>query len=66
MNNFIYRILIYLICFVLSLFGLKALDFNRIIKKNSVVEARVLYFLIAISLTYIIGQFVISIMYTLN
>lgn len=66
MSDFITKIIIYLICFIFSLYGLRALDFNRIIKKNSVVEARVLYFLISIALTYIIGQFVMSIMYTLN
>lgn len=66
MSGFISKIIIYLICFVISLYGLKGLDFNKIIKKNSVIEARVLYFLISIALTYIIGQFVMSIMYTLN
>lgn len=66
MADFITKIIIYLLCFVISLFGLKALDFNRIIKKNSVLEARVLYFLIAIIFTYILSQFLISIMYTLN
>lgn len=63
---FIVRIIIYLICFVVSLFGLQAFDFNRFIKKNKVIEARVLYFIIAICLAYMLGQFIISITYYLN
>lgn len=66
MAQFISNIIVYLICFVIALFGLKALDFNRFIKKNHVVEARVLYFVLAICIAYILGQFLISIIYTLN
>ena len=61
MNTYISKIIIYLICFVVSLFGLSAFDFNRIIKKNNIVQAWVLYFIIALVLTYILGQFMFSI-----
>lgn len=66
MKEFIIRIIIYLLCFALSLYGLNAFDFNRFIKKNHISEARVLYVIIAIALTYILGQFLISVVYTLN
>ena len=63
MSGFITKILIYLICFVATLFGLSAFDFNRIIKQNRVAHAWVLYYIIAFVITYILGQFIMSIMY---
>lgn len=66
MNTYISKIIIYLICFVVSLFGLSAFDFNRIIKKNNIAQAWVLYFIIALLLTYILGQFMFSIIIFFN
>lgn len=66
MNTYISKIIIYLICFVVSLFGLSAFDFNRIIKKNNIAQAWVLYFIIALVLTYILGQFMFSIIIFFN
>lgn len=66
MANFVSKIIIYLICFVICLFGLGAFDFNRFIKQNKVTEAWVLYFVISICLTYLLGQFVMSIFYFMN
>ena len=66
MNAYISKIIIYLICFVVSLFGLSAFDFNRIIKKNNIAQAWVLYFIIALVLTYILGQFMFSIIIFFN
>lgn len=63
MEFFIIKLCIYALSLLLSAFGLNALDFNKIIKQNRVVEARVLYFILLIVFTYIIGQFVISVMY---
>lgn len=66
MNTYISKIIIYLICFVVSLFGLSAFDFNRIIKKNNIAQAWVLYFIIALVLTYILGQLMFSIIIFFN
>ena len=66
MRLFIFKILVYLLCLITSLYGLQALDFNRFLKQNKAVEARVLYFILAISLTYILGQFMMSIIYYFN
>lgn len=63
MYKFYIRVLIYLICFVFSLIGLNAIDFNRFIKKGKVVEAWLLYFIIAFSLAYLFGSFIMSIIY---
>lgn len=66
MNTYISRIIVYLICFIISLFGLQAFDFNRLIKKNKIAQAWVLYFILAFVLTYILGQFMFSIIIFFN
>lgn len=63
MYKFYIRVVVYLICFVFTLIGLKAIDFNRYIKKGKVVEAWLLYFIIAFSLAYLFGSFIMSIIY---
>ena len=66
MNQFIYRVIVYLLSFILSLYGLSALDFNRFLKKNKVAEAQVLYFLLALALAYLVGSLLMSIIYFFN
>lgn len=66
MNLFVSKIVIYLICFIISMLGLRAFDFNRIIKKNRVSEAWILYLVIAFCLTYLLGQFIMSVTYIFN
>ncbi len=66
MNQFIYRVIVYLLSFALSLYGLSALDFNRFLKKNKVTEAQVLYFLLALALAYLVGSLLMSIIYFFN
>lgn len=66
MRIFAMKVIVYLICFVICLFGLRALDYNRFIKQNKVVEAWVLYFVLALILTYLLGQFVMSVTYYFN
>lgn len=66
MNDFIIKIVIYLLCFAITLYGLNAFDFNRFIKKNKTKEAWILYFLIVIIITYLFGQFIMSVTYYFN
>lgn len=66
MTNFVSKIIVYLISFLISLYGLSAIDFNRLLKKNKVKEAWVLYFVLSICLAYLFGQFIISITYFFN
>ena len=63
MNNFIYRVIIYLISFLLSLYALNGLDYSKFIKKNRVQEAWLLYFLIAMALGYLVGSMLINLIY---
>lgn len=66
MNKFYLKIAIYVLSLVLCAFGLNAIDFNRFIKQNKVGEARVLYFVLLIVLTYLFGQFIMSVMIYFN
>lgn len=63
MNNFIYRVIIYLFSFLLSLYALNGLDYSKFIKKNRVQEAWLLYFLIAMALGYLVGSMLINLIY---
>lgn len=63
MYKFYMRVLVYFICFIFSLFGLSALDFNRYVKKGKIASAWILYFIIAFSLAYLSGSFIMAIIY---
>ena len=66
MSKFYLKVLIYLCSFALSLFGLNALDYNRFLKKNKVVQAQVLYYVLALALAYLVGNLVINITFYFN
>lgn len=63
MLKFYLRVIVYLLSFAISLYGLNALDFNRLLKKNSVVKAWVLYFVLGMCMAYLLGSFLMSIIY---
>lgn len=63
MLKFYLRVIVYLFSFVLSLIGLNAFDFNRFVKKGRIVKAWILYFVIAMSLAYLLGSFLMAIIY---
>lgn len=66
MLKFYFRVFVYLLCFVIALYGLSAFDFNRFVKKNKIAAAWVLYFCIAMALAYLLGQFLMAIIYWFN
>lgn len=66
MSKFYYKIVLYLLCYVLVMLGLNAFDYNRFIKQNRVVEARILYLIISFVLTYLLGSFLMDIIYFFN
>ena len=66
MNKFVFKVIIYLLCFVLVMFGLSSLDFNKLIKQNKVNEARVLYLILSMVITYLLGSFLMDIIYYFN
>ena len=60
---FYLQVIVYLFSFVVSLYGLNAIDLNRFIKKGRVAQAWVLYFVLGMSLAYLLGSFLMSIIY---
>ena len=66
MLRFILKIVIYLLSFVLSLYGLSALDFNRFVKKGKIAQAQTLFILIAMIMAYLLGGFIMSAIYYFN
>lgn len=66
MLRFWLKVLVYLVCFVASLFGLNALDFNRFIKQGKVAQGIILYYLISFALAYLVGNFLMGIIYYFN
>lgn len=63
MNDFFIKISIYFICFLICLYGLSALDFNRFVKQGKVSQAQVLYFILAGCMAYLFGNFLMSLVY---
>ena len=63
MTDFYLRVLIYFFCFLISLYGLQALDFSRFVKQGRVFQAQLLYFIISCSLAYLMGSFMMSVIY---
>ena len=63
MFEFYLRVTIYFFSFLLCLFGLNALDFNRFIRQGKVMQGQVLYFILAASLSYLLGSFLMAMIY---
>ena len=63
MIDFYLKVGIYFISFILSMFGLNALDFNRFVKQGKVAQAQALYFILTCALAYLLGSFIMAIMY---
>lgn len=63
MIDFYIKVIIYFVCFILAMFSLNAIDFNRFIKQGRILQTYVLYFILACSLAYLFGQFLMSVIY---
>lgn len=53
-----YKIYLYVFFVFLSIFGLSCLDYEKFIKKNKVIETRVLLMLLGLVLGYLVTNFV--------
>lgn len=65
MLRFWLKVIIYMFAFIISLFGLSALDFNRFLKKGKVRTGQVLYLIISFIMAYLLGNFIINLIYYL-
>ena len=63
MFDFYLRAGIYFFCFLIVLFGMSALDFNRFIRQGKIAQAQILYFIVSCALAYLMGSFLMSLIY---
>jgi len=55
-----YNLILYSLVFILVVWAMDGVNINQIFKKNKIYQARVLYILIIISLTYLVTNFLLS------
>ena len=51
------KIYLYTICTMVSAFALSSINFEKFIRKNKVVEARLLYFVLSFISGYLLAEF---------
>lgn len=55
-----YKVYIYIVSVLLSAFALSGLNFDRFMKRNKPLEARILVVLLACALGYLVANFIID------
>ena len=58
------RAAVYTAAFMISFYAMSGLDFSRFVKQGHVLQARILYWVLVMSLAYLSGSFVLSLIYT--
>lgn len=51
------KILLYFLIFFITVFSIDSININRIFKANKVLQARIFYFLLTISISYMVTNF---------
>ena len=54
------KIFVYLIVTIITIWAMDSVNINQIFKKNKVVQARVFYFLLGVSLIYLVTNFIMD------
>lgn len=54
------KFLIYILVTILVIWALDSVNINKIFKKNKILQARVFYFLLALSLIYLVTNFIMD------
>ncbi|MEA4874654.1 MAG: DUF1146 family protein [Anaerorhabdus sp.] len=63
MLDFIIRLFVYLGCFVLSMYGLSSVNYEKFIRNGKVKQAQVLYLLVAMGIAKLAAEFLMNIAY---
>lgn len=66
MLRFYLKIIVYLVSYIACMYGLSALDFNRFLKQGKPAAAQILYILISLAMAYLVGNFLMGIIYYFN
>lgn len=51
------KFLVYLFSTIIVIWSMDAVNINKIFKKNKIIQARIFYFLLGISLIYLVANF---------
>ena len=60
------KFFIYIFSTILVIWSMESVNISKIFKKNRVVQARVFYFLLGISMIYLVSNFFIDLYMSLN
>ena len=55
-----YKSLIYALTFFLSIFSLSGVNFDKFMKRNKPIEARVIVFILAFAASYLVTNFIVD------
>lgn len=61
-----YNLLLYSIVLVIVIWAMEGVNINTIFKKNRIYQARVMYILIVLSLTYLSSNFILDFLNSLK
>ena len=57
---FILRSIVYLLMFLGTWFAMDAINYEKLLRKNKVNQAQVLYFILVMAIAYLAGSFILS------
>ena len=62
MSNLYYilRSIVYLLMFIVTWFAMDAINYEKLLRKNKVNQAQVLYFILVMAIAYLAGSFILS------
>lgn len=58
--HFILRTIVYLLMFIVTWFAMDAINYEKLLRKNKVNQAQVLYFILVMAIAYLAGSFILS------
>ncbi|WP_314111031.1 DUF1146 domain-containing protein [uncultured Solobacterium sp.] len=58
--HFILRSIVYLLMFIVTWFAMDAINYEKLLRKNKVNQAQVLYFILVMAIAYLAGSFILS------
>ena len=58
--HFILRSIVYLLMFIVTWFAMDAINYEKLLRKNKVNQAQVLYFILMMAIAYLAGSFILS------
>ena len=58
--HFILRSIVYLLMLIVTWFAMDAINYEKLLRKNKVNQAQVLYFILVMAIAYLAGSFILS------